>query len=94
MKNKVFILFTILFLTANAGYCAARNAPMNDIIVKFILVMAGVVISSIIIFIGLTIYNKIISEKNSSLPYDEDVFKSPKSTNEAIQFFINKNRLR
>ena len=56
--------------------------------------MGGVVISSLLIFVGLTIYNKIRSGLTGDLTPEEEVLKTPKTKESAIQFFIRKNRLR
>ncbi len=82
-----------MILTANAGLCEqARNAVMHNAIVKFGLAMGGVALSSIIIFVGLSVYNKII-KKSSNHAFENNILKTPKSTDEAIKFFINKNKL-
>ncbi len=95
MKNKfINTLFTLIFLTANAGLCEqTRNAVMHNAIIKFSLAMGGVVLSSLIIFIGLTIYNKFFFKENTTHPYEQEILKTPKSTEDAIKFFINKNKL-
>ena len=56
--------------------------------------MCGVVISSLLIFVGLTIYNKIRSNITGDLTFEEEVLKTPKTKDDAIKFFIRKNRLR
>lgn len=93
MKYK-FLLIT-LFLTTNAGFCetTARNAVIHSAMIKFALAMAGVIISSIVIFAGLSIYNKFFV-KSSNLSPEEEIVKTPKTVEEAIKFFINKNRLK
>ena len=93
MKNKIYSLLITFLITGNAGWCAARP---SDIAVKFILAMAGVVISSVVIFLGLSIYNKIIVKGNtqSASSAEDEVLKTPKTVDDAIKFFINRNRLR
>ncbi len=91
MKNKVLILLTVLILTANAGFClplAAKSAA-----IKFSLAMAGVALSSVLIFAGLSIYNKLRSGYMSNLSPEEEVLQTPKTKAEAIKFFIRKNRI-
>ena len=56
--------------------------------------MGGVVISSLLIFVGLTVYNKIRAGMISEISAEEEVLKTPKSKDDAIKFFIRKNRLR
>lgn len=95
MKNKVFnTVFTLLFLTANAGLCEqTRSAVMQTGVIKFALAMGGVVLSSLIIFLGLLIYNKIFIKHHISGSPVEDILKTPKTTEEAIKFFIHKNKI-
>ncbi len=95
MKNKIFnTIFALLFLTANAGLCEqTRSAVMQNAPVKFALSMGGVILSAIIIFFGLKLYKKFFMEgKNPDIIKDE-ILKTPKNTEDAIKFFINKNRL-
>lgn len=95
MKNKIFTtLLTLIILTANAGYCSARSAVVQNIAIKFGLAMVGVVVSSIMIYLILAIYNKIISKNNNLLSENEEILKTPKTVDEAIKFFIYKNRLK
>lgn len=92
MKNKIILtLFTVL-LTANAGFCLPLS--VKSTIIKFSFAMCGVVISSLLIFLGLTVYNKIHSGSKAELSAEEEVLKTPKSKDDAIKFFIRKNRLR
>lgn len=93
MKNKLLLI--TLFLTTNAGFCetTARNAVVHSAMIKFGLAMAGVIISSIVIYLGLSIYNKFFV-KSPSLSPEEEIVKTPKTKEEAIKFFINKNKLK
>ena len=92
MKNKLFITLLTILLTANAGFCLPLS--VKSAIIKFSFAMGGVVISSLLIFVGLTIYNKIRSELTGDLTPEEEVLKTPNTKESAIQFFIRKNRLR
>ena len=95
LKNKIFNTFlTLIFLTANAGLCEqTRSAVMHNAIIKFGLAMGGVALSSIIIFAGLTLYNKFFVKQQRPHSLEEEILKTPKTTEEAIKFFINKNKL-
>ena len=95
MKNKIFNTFlTFIFLTANAGLCEqTRSAVMHTAAIKFGLAMGGVALSSIIIFAGLTVYNKFFVKQQRPHSPEEEILKTPKTTEEAIKFFINKNKL-
>ena len=95
LKNKILnTFFTFIFLTANAGLCEqTRSAVMHNAIIKFGLAMGGVALSSIIIFVSLTIYNKFFVSQNRPHSIEEEILKTPKTTDDAIKFFINKNKL-
>ena len=95
MKNKVFnTVFTLLFLTASAGLCEqSRSAVMQNAFVKFAFAMCGVILSAIIIFFGLKLYKKFFMKRNSSNFIKDEVLRTPKTTEEAIKFFINRNKL-
>lgn len=95
MKNKIFTtIFTLIFLTANTGFCEeTRNAVMHTAMIKFGLTMGGVALSSIIIYLGLTIYNKFFVKPKYTHSLEEEILKTPKTKEEAIIFFINKNKL-
>ena len=66
----------------------------KDTILKFIITMAGVLLSSIIIFLGLTIYNKFFVNKNMFADNNsDDVLNTPKTVEEAVTFYIKRNKL-
>lgn len=92
MKNRIFLTLLTVLLTANAGYCLPLS--VKSAVIKFSFAMGGVVLSSLLIFVGLTIYNKIRSGLSGDLTPEEEVLKTPKTKESAIQFFIRKNRLR
>lgn len=95
MKNKFFhTLLTFILLTANAGLCEqARRAVLNFPIEKFGLAMGGVVLSALVIFLGLSIYKRLLGVNNNLNVHEAEILKTPKSTEEAIQIFIHKNKL-
>ena len=95
MKNKIFSTIITLFLTTSAGFCAqqTRTVAVHDLIIKFTIAMAGVIVASVVIWLGLAVYNKILAGKNIS-SFDNDVLKTPKTIDDAVKFFIKKNRLK
>lgn len=94
MKNKIFSLVITLILTTNAGFCEqTRNVAVQAIMVKFIIAMVGVMLASIVIWLGLAVYNKIL-EKRETVSDEDDSLKTPRTTEEAVKFFIMKNKLR
>lgn len=92
MKNKILSLLTIILVTANAGLCEqTRTVAVQDLTTKFIVAMVGVVVSSFVLYLLLAVYNKF----RTGLPKKkEDILSSPKTTEDAIRFFINRNRLK
>lgn len=82
-----------IFITANAGFCLPLH--VKNTIIKFSYAMGGVILSSLLIFLGLSIYNKFRSNAlNEKTSVDEEILKTPKTKDDAIKFFIRKNRLR
>lgn len=92
MKNRVYFTFLMLIFSANAAF--SIPLALKDAIVKFSLAMGGVIASSVLIFFGLSVYNKIREKNNNEYLHEEDALKTPKTTEDAIEFFIRKNRLK
>lgn len=91
MKNRLLILLTAILFTQNAVFCMPYTVKTT--IIKFSLATGGVVLSSLLIFLGLTVYNNIRSNIVKELSPEEEVLKTPKTKEDAIKFFIRKNRL-
>lgn len=93
MKNKLFYILLTLLFTANTGICKdAGTAAIQSPIMKFVYAMTGVIVSAAIIFAGLLVYNKLLRKSSTHTP-EEDILKTPKTKDEAIRFFIIKNKL-
>jgi len=109
--SLIILLGLVILLSTNAGLCTEDIAqhipavadtiptkPSTGISItasKFLVTMIGVVLSSIIIWAGLSIYNKFFVKsnfQNGKLP--EDTMYTPKTIEEAVTFFIKKNRLK
>lgn len=83
-----------LILTTNAGFCEqTRNVAVQELMIKFIIAMVGVMLASVVIWLGLALYNKILMRKIVVTTEDE-ILKTPKTVEEAVKFFISKNRLK
>lgn len=91
MKNKIILLITIL-LSTNAGYTMPASA--HEVMIKFSIAMIGVLASTVAIFVGLSIYNKIRNNLGINLSPEEEILKTPKTKDEAIKFFIRKNKIK
>ena len=95
MKNKVFhTLLTFILLTANAGFCEqTRTAVLHYVTGKFALAMGGVLLSALVIFLGLSMYKRLLGINKEYYTNEKEILKTPKTAQEAIQFFIHKNKL-
>ena len=91
MKNKLLITFVLTILAENAGITAPASA--HSVIVKFSYAMIGVVISTIAIFLGLTVYNKIRKHSKNLNLETEEILKTPKTKEDAIKFYIRRNKI-
>lgn len=66
----------------------------KETILKFVIAMAGVLISSVLIFLGLTIYNKFFVNKSMFADNNsDDALNTPKTVDEAVNFYIKRNKL-
>lgn len=90
--NRLILTIITILCTAQAGFCVPP--AMRDVIVKFSLAMGGVLLSSFLIFLGLTIYNKCRSNNDVELTPEEEVLRTPKTIDQAVKFYIRKNRLK
>ena len=105
----LLILAGIMILSANAGFCAdavAQHVPalpagtptktdvFQNTLIKFAITMCGVLLSCICIWAGLTIYNRFfVKTSTRRISPDDDILKTPKTIEEAVTFFIKKNKL-
>ena len=64
------------------------------IIKKFLLAMLGVLASSLIIFVGLSVYNRFreILTANTSMEGDEKILETPENISEAVKSFVDKTK--
>ncbi len=95
-KNLIYAILVVLFSTANFAYAAPTITPeMKTIIVKFSLAMAGVIVFSIIITAGLSIYNRFfVASQIKDYKLSRDSLRTPSDKDEAVLMFITKNRLK
>lgn len=87
---------------AKIGMCApdvAQHVPaqapttFHKAVIKFLKAMGGVALSSFVIYAGLALYNKFFVKSDPDGTCEEDVLKTPHSTDSAIDFFIKKNKI-
>lgn len=101
----IAVITVVLGISASAGYCTAEIAkdipalaqkatPANSTILKFLIAMGGVIFSSLIIFGCLKLYNKFRAGCKSIQNSDsDDALKTPKNMDDAVTFFIKRNKL-
>lgn len=84
--------------TSALAVAAGNAAPLTlkHTVVKFLIAMGAVAISSILLYVGLKIYNnireKMPNAKNSAKSTRSE-FDTPETVEDAVDFFINHNRL-
>ncbi len=86
-------------VTQNAAQTAAQTTAPTELkatIIKFIITMIGVIASSLVIWGGLTVYNKFfVMKKENLLPKQEgEDLGTPKTVEDAVVFFIKRNKLK
>ena len=83
----------VILITALPGFCA-QGVPIKQTAMKFLIAMGGVALSSLIIFGGLTLYNKFFADRNGRKFSKEDTLATPNTIEDSVTFFIKKNKLR
>ncbi len=91
--KKFIIPAAVVIFTALPGYCSPAIS-LKQTAIKFLLAMGGVALSSFVIFAGLSIYNKFFVERKAIKFNKEDSLSTPETVDEAVHFFIRKNKLR
>ncbi len=101
MKNKFFqnfilAILVVLFSTTNFAYAyGARLRAMKPMIEKYAIVMIAIVIASFVLFIGLSLYNRLLTLKQLSKFKEANTsLKTPESVEDSITMYITKNRLK
>jgi len=104
MKNnfiKMILIFMALLLVSQTGFCdteavADANPTHTELVVmmiKFGKVMFGVLIASVIIYAILYIWNLIVKRSEKRVATDLSL-RTPQNIEDAILFFINKNKIK
>lgn len=98
MKNNFYkIIMTVMavFCTAMPSFASKLTPEMKTVMSKFGLAMGGVVAFSLILYIGLSLYNKFfVGEQIKDFKLRKDSLRTPADKDEAVMMFIAKNRLR
>ena len=98
MKNnlhKILLAVLTVFYTAIPSYAVKLTPEAKVIATKFGLAMGGVVAFSLVLYIGLSIYNKFfVDEQIKDFNLRKDSLRTPADKDEAVMMYIAKNRLR
>lgn len=104
MNNKflgrfLFAVSVVLFCTTEAVYSAqhshAVKLAMKTMVTKFSLVMLGIVAFSVLLSVGLSLYNKFfVASQIKDFNLSKDSLRMPNDKDEAVIMFITKNRLK
>ena len=104
MNNKfiqklIYAISVVLLCTTEFAYAVEQSPEaklaMKTVITKFSLAMLGVVVFSVIITIGLSIYNKFfVASQIKDYKLSKDSLRTPNDKDEAVIMFITKNRLK
>ncbi|GEM_PF-6441865 len=77
----------------------ATKTPMGrkQLAIKFLIAMMGVVVSSVVIFVGLSLYNKLMygtttRTKDDDYSAEDDEYKTPSNMKEALNIFLKKTK--
>lgn len=95
--NKIlYAILVVLVCTTNFAYAKNPNiAAIKTIAVKFSLAMIGVVLFSILICVGLSLYNRFfVAAQIKDFKLSKESMRSPRDEDDAIMMFITKNRLK
>lgn len=66
--------------------------PNSNVLIKFFIAIAWVVISSLIIYFSLISYKKLSGKPEFGIDVEENTLETPKNFKEAINLFIKKTR--
>ena len=102
MKNKLFgfiLTAMAVFNTALPSFAqkaATQNIPtMKFIMTKFGIAMIGVMAFSLLLYVGLSLYNKFfVEEQIKDFKLRKDSLRTPSDKDEAVMMFIAKNKLK
>ena len=100
MKNKSYkilvAILVVLFSTTNLAYSTpAVTTSIKSGIVRLSLAMLGVVAFSVIISIGLSLYNRFFVPSDiKNYKLSKNSLRSPSDKDEAIIMYLAKNKLK
>lgn len=95
-QNFILAILVVLLSTTNIAYAhGARLRAMKPMIEKYAIVMIAIAIASIVLFVGLSLYNRMLALKQLSKFKEANTsLKTPESVQDSITMYITKNRLK
>lgn len=92
----MYAVSVVILFTAETAYSApSAKAAIKTLMTKYSLAMFGVVVFSVLIYIGLTVYNKFfVASQVKDFKLSKDSLRTPSDKDEAVMMFITKNRLK
>lgn len=101
LKNKLInnfklAILVVLFSTTNTAYAhGARLRAMKPMIEKYAIVMVAIVVASFALYVGLSIYNRLLAMKKlKNFTESNSSLKTPETVENSITMYITKNRLK
>ena len=101
MKNKLFnnfilAILVVLFSTTNFAYAhCVRLRAMKPMIEKYAIVMVAIVVASFALYVGLSIYNRLLAMKKlKNFTESNSSLKTPETVENSVTMYITKNRLK
>lgn len=88
-------MFALFFLCTNVAYADSTNLTTNIAVSKYVLVMFGIVFFTVILFVGLSLYNRFfVAKQIKDYKLNKYSLAEPTDKDDAIVTYITKNRLR
>ena len=101
LKNKLFnnfilAILVVLFSTTNTAYAhGAKLRTMKPMIEKYAIVMVAIVVASFALYVGLSIYNRLLAMKKlKNFTESNSSLKTPETVENSVTMYITKNRLK
>ena len=89
------IIMTLTVQLCTVGVVCAAESTVKSYAAKYGVVMFAIVFFSVIIYTGLTIYNKFfVPDRLKDYSFEKDSLHSPIDREDAIYKFIKRNRLK
>ena len=95
LQNKIILTILICVIAIQPCFAVTLSNEFLFTAKKFIMAMLGVAISSLLIFIGLSLYNKFFHNPKTqeSTTFDEKSLEKATTLDVAISNFLNKTKL-